>query len=36
LTDEEIVTEAAKAAGFTKKEMKSRGNWLCGVFEKEG
>jgi ribosomal protein L11 methyltransferase len=36
LTDEEIVTEAAKAAGFTKKEMKSSGNWLCGVFEKEG
>jgi len=36
LTDEEIVTEAATAAGFTKKEMKSRGNWLCGVFEKEG
>ena len=34
LTDEEIVTEAALAAGFSKKEMKSRGNWLCGVFEK--
>lgn len=36
LSDEEIVTEAAKAAGFSKKEMKSRGNWLCGVFEKHG
>jgi ribosomal protein L11 methyltransferase len=34
LTDEEIVTDAATAAGFTKKSMKSRGNWLCGVFEK--
>ena len=34
LTDEAIVTEAAEAAGFLKKEMKSRGNWLCGVFEK--
>ncbi len=34
LTDEAIVTEAAVAAGFSKKEMKSRGNWLCGVFEK--
>lgn len=34
LTDEEIVTEAAKAAGFSKTSMKSRGNWLCGVFEK--
>ncbi|MFN0176755.1 MAG: 50S ribosomal protein L11 methyltransferase [Saprospiraceae bacterium] len=36
LTDEDIVTEAANAAGFTKKDMKSRGNWLCGVFEKLG
>jgi ribosomal protein L11 methyltransferase len=36
LTDEDIVTEAAQAAGFSKKEMKRRGNWLCGVFEKEG
>lgn len=35
-SDEEIVTEAAQAAGFSKKEMKSRGNWLCGVFEQEG
>ncbi len=35
LADETIVTEAAKAAGFSRKEMKSRGNWLCGVFEKE-
>jgi len=35
LTDEAIVTEAAEAAGFSKKAMKSRGNWLCGVFEKE-
>ncbi|MBC7776104.1 MAG: 50S ribosomal protein L11 methyltransferase, partial [Phycisphaerae bacterium] len=34
LTDEAVVTEAAEAAGFSKKEMKSRGNWLCGVFEK--
>jgi ribosomal protein L11 methyltransferase len=34
LSDETIVTEAAQAAGFTKKSMKSRGNWLCGVFEK--
>ncbi|MDO8365611.1 MAG: 50S ribosomal protein L11 methyltransferase [Saprospiraceae bacterium] len=34
LSDEDIVTEAALAAGFSKKEMKSRGNWLCGVFEK--
>jgi len=34
LTDEEIVTDAALAAGFSKKEMKNRGNWLCGVFEK--
>lgn len=34
LSDEEIVSEAAAAAGFEKKEMKSRGNWLCGVFEK--
>ena len=34
LTDEAIVTEAAEVAGFSKKEMKSRGNWLCGVFEK--
>lgn len=36
LTDETIVTEAAQKAGFSKKEMKSRGNWLCGVFEKMG
>ncbi|MFN0037536.1 MAG: 50S ribosomal protein L11 methyltransferase, partial [Saprospiraceae bacterium] len=35
LSDEAIVTEAAEAAGFSKKEMKSRGNWLCGVFEKK-
>ncbi len=34
LTDETIVTEAAEAAGFSKKAMKSRGNWLCGLFEK--
>jgi len=34
LTDEDIVTEAAQAAGFSKKSMKSRGNWLCGIFEK--
>lgn len=32
LTDEDIVTEAASQAGFEKKEMKNRGNWLCGVF----
>lgn len=36
LTDESIVTEAANAAGFSLKEMKSRGNWLCGVFEMLG
>ncbi len=36
LSDEEIVTEAATAAGFSKKSMKSRGNWLCGVFERHG
>lgn len=36
LSDEDIVTEAATAAGFAKKDMKSRGNWLCGVFEKLG
>lgn len=34
LSDEDIVTEAAQKAGFEKKEMKSRGNWLCGVFHK--
>lgn len=36
LEDESIVTEAAQAAGFLKKEMKSRGNWLCGLFELPG
>lgn len=35
LSDEEIVTEAAEKAGFSKKALKSRGNWLCGVFEKQ-
>lgn len=35
LSDETIVTEAALAAGFEKKSMNSRGNWLCGVFEKQ-
>ena len=35
LSDENIVTEAALAAGFEKKSMNSRGNWLCGVFEKQ-
>lgn len=35
LSDEDIVTEAAQAAGFSKKSMKSRGNWLCGVFERK-
>lgn len=34
LSDEAIVTDAANAAGFTKKSMGSRGNWLCGVFER--
>ncbi|MDX1911293.1 MAG: 50S ribosomal protein L11 methyltransferase [Saprospiraceae bacterium] len=34
LSDEAIVTDAAKAAGFIKKTMGSRGNWLCGVFER--
>ncbi|MCC7467368.1 MAG: 50S ribosomal protein L11 methyltransferase [Saprospiraceae bacterium] len=34
LSDEDIVTEAAQKAGFEKKQMKSRGNWLCGVFHK--
>ena len=34
LGDEEIVTDAALAQGFHKKSMNSRGNWLCGVFEK--
>ena len=34
LEDESIVTETCTAAGFSKKSMKSRGNWLCGVFEK--
>jgi ribosomal protein L11 methyltransferase len=36
LSDEDIVTEAAQKAGFEKKDMKSRGNWLCGVFHKVG
>lgn len=36
LHDEAIVTEAAEVAGFSNKEIKSRGNWLCGVFEKMG
>lgn len=35
LSDEEIVTEAAEKVGFSKKALKSRGNWLCGVFEKQ-
>lgn len=35
LADEEVVTEAALHAGFSKKSMKSRGNWLCGVFERK-
>ena len=35
LSDEEIVTEATEKAGFSKKALKSRGNWLCGVFEKQ-
>ncbi|HAD15072.1 MAG TPA: 50S ribosomal protein L11 methyltransferase [Saprospirales bacterium] len=34
LSDEDIVTEAAQKAGFEKKEMKSRGNWLCLIFHK--
>jgi Ribosomal protein L11 methylase len=36
LSDEVVVTEAAQKAGFALKEMKSRGNWLCGVFERGG
>jgi ribosomal protein L11 methyltransferase len=34
LSDEDIVTAAAHTAGFEKKSMNSRGNWLCGVFER--
>lgn len=34
LTDEEIVTQAAQAAGFQNKWITRRGNWLCGLFEK--
>jgi ribosomal protein L11 methyltransferase len=34
LEDDEIVTNAASAAGFDKKWMNSRGNWLCGLFER--
>lgn len=36
LADETVVTEAAAAVGIVKKEMNHRGNWLCGVFKKEG
>lgn len=36
LSDETVVTEAAAAVGIVKKEMNQRGNWLCGVFRKEG
>lgn len=36
LADETVVTEAAAAVGIVKKEMNHRGNWLCGVFRKEG
>ena len=32
LDDEEIVTNAAAAAGFQKKWITRRGNWLCGLF----
>jgi ribosomal protein L11 methyltransferase len=35
LEDEEIITAAAAAAGFDKKWMNSRGNWLCGLFEQQ-
>ena len=34
LTDQEIVTQAAEAAGFSEKWINSRGNWLCGEFAK--
>jgi ribosomal protein L11 methyltransferase len=34
LTDETIVTDAAKAAGFDLKEIEKRGNWLCIHFER--
>jgi ribosomal protein L11 methyltransferase len=33
LDDEEIVTNAAEAAGFEKKWITRRGNWLCGRFD---
>lgn len=36
LADETVVTEATAAVGIVKKEMNHRGNWLCGVFKKEG
>jgi ribosomal protein L11 methyltransferase len=36
LSDEDVVTKAAHEAGFVLKEMKSRGNWLCGVFVRGG
>lgn len=34
LSDEQVVTEAAVAAGFDKKWFTQRGNWLCGLFER--
>jgi len=36
LSDETVVTEAAQSAGFVRKDLKSRGNWLCMQFEKQG
>lgn len=34
LSDEDVVTRAAREAGFALEEMNNRGNWLCGVFER--
>ncbi len=36
LDDEEIVTDAAIAAGFEKQWFTQRGNWLCGLFRMKG
>jgi ribosomal protein L11 methyltransferase len=35
LDDEQIVTDAATAAGFEKQWFTQRGNWLCGLFAKK-
>lgn len=34
LDDESIVSDAAAEAGFAKKWITKRGNWLCGLFER--